>query len=308
MRRAIPLAAIMISLLAFGCGTKAQKHEDDARALRAAIPSVAAYWADHDTYAGMTLAALRSYDPSIADLSIVRVGQKTYCVESGTGDPHVFFDTQTFELMLGSCGDPKNGKPYESPSNESRDRSSESSDPGGQLLAAVPVIEVYHEEHNGYVGMTLAKLREWDPAIADISIASADRSGYCIELVSGDSQQTTFLRGPAGEPMPGSCSDQSAGESGEAPGTDDYSSWLESADATDLLRSSVPAIEAYRSDRNAYSGMTLAILRKQYGAVLPDLEIVSATEKTYCIEISVDGESAFKQGPAGDIKNGTCPT
>src|SRR6476661_11024289 len=51
--------------------------------LRAAIPSVEAFFSDHGTYAGMTVAALKaSYDQSI-DPSIVSLGTlsgTTYCV------------------------------------------------------------------------------------------------------------------------------------------------------------------------------------------------------------------------------------
>jgi hypothetical protein len=51
--------------------------------LRAAVPAIEAYAADHSGYAGMTIAALRKYDAGIADITIVRALRDTYCIESG---------------------------------------------------------------------------------------------------------------------------------------------------------------------------------------------------------------------------------
>jgi hypothetical protein len=53
--------------------------------LRAAVPAIEAYAADHKGYAGMTVAALRAYDAGIIDITIVRATRDTYCIESGTG-------------------------------------------------------------------------------------------------------------------------------------------------------------------------------------------------------------------------------
>ena len=53
--------------------------------LRNAVPALEAYWADHKTYAGVTVAALQKYDKSISDITIVRASRDTYCIESGTG-------------------------------------------------------------------------------------------------------------------------------------------------------------------------------------------------------------------------------
>jgi len=52
--------------------------------LRASIPAVEAWYADHGTYAGMAVDKLRTqYDYGIAlDLKIVRATKKAYCVES----------------------------------------------------------------------------------------------------------------------------------------------------------------------------------------------------------------------------------
>ena len=55
--------------------------------LRAAIPSVEAFFSDHGTYAGMTVAALKaSYDqsinPSIISLGTAAPSATTYCVQA----------------------------------------------------------------------------------------------------------------------------------------------------------------------------------------------------------------------------------
>jgi hypothetical protein len=53
--------------------------------LRAAVPAIEGYAADHGGYAGMTMAELRKYAPGLADINIVRASRETYCIESGTG-------------------------------------------------------------------------------------------------------------------------------------------------------------------------------------------------------------------------------
>ena len=207
MRRIAAIAAIMLPVMAVACGTAARKYEDAqaVNKLRKAVPSIEAYWVDHNTYAGATLAKLRTdYDPSIADISIVTVREKTYCIEAAYGDSHAFHKGPEGDFMLGSCSDPESGKPYNQSDN------------------------------------------------------SSDKSN--------------------------------------------------ASDPTMPLRASVPAIEAYYQDHTAYTGITLPKRRQQYDYGLPDIRVVHAQKETYCIEISVDCESAFKQWPTADIENGTCPT
>jgi prepilin-type N-terminal cleavage/methylation domain-containing protein len=51
--------------------------------LRTALPALATYYSDNDSYVGLTLAALRSYDQSIADgITVVSSAAATYCVRS----------------------------------------------------------------------------------------------------------------------------------------------------------------------------------------------------------------------------------
>jgi hypothetical protein len=51
--------------------------------LRASIPAIEAWNADHGTYAGATLNLLRkNYDYGLKDVLVVRADRKTYCIES----------------------------------------------------------------------------------------------------------------------------------------------------------------------------------------------------------------------------------
>ena len=203
MRRAAPLVAIVLSLLTVACGAKARE-SDDAQAaatLRAAHPAIAAYYQDHNTYAGMTPAKLRArYDSTVAKISIVKASKNAFCVEA-TGGSRVFMSGPVGELMLGSCDDPSGAKPYDPPQSI---ESSESLTPTQSLRASIPAIEAYHQDHNAYSGMTPAKLRkEYDSGLPNIEIVQAVQKAYCIEIeVDGE---RAFTAGPGGEIRPGTC-------------------------------------------------------------------------------------------------------
>jgi len=54
--------------------------------VRASIPAVEAYFADNNTYAGMTLAYLQStYDQGVKNIVITSASSTTYCVQSSVG-------------------------------------------------------------------------------------------------------------------------------------------------------------------------------------------------------------------------------
>jgi hypothetical protein len=50
--------------------------------VRAAIPALEAYNADHGSYRGATLRGLREYDLGVTGVRIVRATGTTYCLES----------------------------------------------------------------------------------------------------------------------------------------------------------------------------------------------------------------------------------
>jgi hypothetical protein len=56
------------------------------RELRVAIPSAEAYYADHGSYTGMTIAGLRRIDPEISpDVSVGLARANYYCLQVGFG-------------------------------------------------------------------------------------------------------------------------------------------------------------------------------------------------------------------------------
>jgi hypothetical protein len=72
--------------------------------VRAAIPALEAYNADHDGYAGATVAGLQqSYDAGVRDVTIVRAGAATYCIESGSGSTEFHKDGPASEILPGGC-------------------------------------------------------------------------------------------------------------------------------------------------------------------------------------------------------------
>jgi hypothetical protein len=50
--------------------------------VRAAIPALEAWHADHNTYAGATLAGLREYDQGVTGVEVVFATRDDYCLES----------------------------------------------------------------------------------------------------------------------------------------------------------------------------------------------------------------------------------
>ena len=214
MRRATPLAAIVLLLLAVACGAKTQKHEDtrahentlvrkQARAreqaavvanIRASVPAIEAYWSDNNTYSGMSRAKLRDIDPGIADLSIASARWRTYCIEAIAGESRAFKNGPAAEIMLGSCSDPKNGKHYDTTSPEDSSSSTAPPDATTALRASLAAIEAYHMDHNTYSGMTVSKLRKIDQGFPALKIVSAKKESYCVEItVDGAS---SFAKSP----------------------------------------------------------------------------------------------------------------
>jgi type IV pilus assembly protein PilA len=53
--------------------------------VRAAIPGVEAFYADNNTYSGLTLTALKGYDAGIKNILVIRATPASYCVQSTVG-------------------------------------------------------------------------------------------------------------------------------------------------------------------------------------------------------------------------------
>jgi prepilin-type N-terminal cleavage/methylation domain-containing protein len=79
----ILLAIAIPSYLSFrGRAEKAAAQAD----VRASIPGVEAYYADHNTYSSLTSAVLKaSYDQGIKNVAVIRATSASYCIESKVG-------------------------------------------------------------------------------------------------------------------------------------------------------------------------------------------------------------------------------
>jgi hypothetical protein len=107
MRRLIAFAALPFLLT--GCywhsgstGSSGYGGYDGETRVRAAIPALEAYNADHGTYRGVTLGALRQYDMGVTGVRIVRATATSYCLEStGSGAYHKV--GAAGEIVAGAC-------------------------------------------------------------------------------------------------------------------------------------------------------------------------------------------------------------
>src|SRR5713101_4090152 len=82
MRASIAVLAIVASLAA-GAGTaRAGQYTPFAKAMvRSAMPAIEAYYADHGTYAGITLAKLRKLDRNLSSIEIAWATKTGFCVQ-----------------------------------------------------------------------------------------------------------------------------------------------------------------------------------------------------------------------------------
>lgn len=198
MRR--PLV-VLFAVAAALPGSASPRTGDGAGYVRSAIPAIDVYYADHGTYVGLTVKAIRSIDPSVKHVSVRRATKARYCVQSTAGGTY-HFDGPQGPLRTGPCGRrgaavPPSPPPPVTPGTEA-------SSAMANLRGAFVAIEVYHYEHKTYVGMTVAKLRRIDAGLENIVIVRAMKNRYCIESTVGST--TYHLDGPGGSPAAGGCS------------------------------------------------------------------------------------------------------
>jgi hypothetical protein len=87
-------------------GTPVAVHtpEDSMYRVRAAVPAMEAYNADHSSgYTGATVKKLRAYDSSIRAVKIVRATARTYCIESTVGPWSAFKNGPPAPVRPGLC-------------------------------------------------------------------------------------------------------------------------------------------------------------------------------------------------------------
>jgi Tfp pilus assembly protein PilE len=72
--------------------------------VRAAIPAVEAFFADQNTYAGVTLGYLQStYDQGIKNITIPTASASTYCIQSVVGGKTWNKSGPAADLATGTC-------------------------------------------------------------------------------------------------------------------------------------------------------------------------------------------------------------
>jgi hypothetical protein len=86
-------------------GFKERGDASDAQAnVRAAVPAVEAYFADHGSYEGLSREQIAVYDPSAAsDVEIVRAGPESYCIESTEGAATASKRGPAADIVLEAC-------------------------------------------------------------------------------------------------------------------------------------------------------------------------------------------------------------
>jgi hypothetical protein len=166
--------------------------------VRNAIPAMEAWSVDHGTYKGATLAKLRrAYDRSLGHIRIRTATKRTYCVESTTR-PFAHKAGPGAEIRTGRCGqrgsvvdfDPTPPPPPPTTAEE-------------KIRYAIPAMEAYAADHNGYAGMTVAALHTYDETVSDLTIVRATRATYCVQSGSGDEQR--HKDGPGAPITAGAC-------------------------------------------------------------------------------------------------------
>src|SRR5919199_4153615 len=72
--------------------------------VRASIPAIEAYYADNNTYSGMTLAKLQSsYDQGVKNVSFGTLSATSYCVYSSVGQASFQKNGPGADIVVGSC-------------------------------------------------------------------------------------------------------------------------------------------------------------------------------------------------------------
>jgi hypothetical protein len=111
MSRVVIVSALC--LLVAGCGGGLRSGAFDAEPeppigayarLRAAVPALEAWYADHGTYRGATAVALRSrYDAGLEGVRIVSSDARGYCMEASQGQTTWSMRGPAGHIVLGRC-------------------------------------------------------------------------------------------------------------------------------------------------------------------------------------------------------------
>jgi type IV pilus assembly protein PilA len=80
-------------------------NESAAKAnVRASIPGIEAYYADNNSYSGMTLAGIQaSYDAGIKNITFGTLSATSYCVQSTVGQATFNKNGPSADIVTGAC-------------------------------------------------------------------------------------------------------------------------------------------------------------------------------------------------------------
>jgi hypothetical protein len=197
---AVPLLAAALLVLP-GCfylppvGGVSGGSSDEASAesnVRTAIPAIEAYHADNGTYAGMTVEGLRAtYDAGIGDVALVGpLSREAYCVESTVGEVTYAKPGPAAQIAPGPCGALVPLAPAHTDAEDA-------------VLAAVPLLQAYREEHGSYTGVDRVS-EVYGAPLGDVRVVVRKRGrAYCIEAPS--SGPSAHFDGPRGALASGPC-------------------------------------------------------------------------------------------------------
>jgi hypothetical protein len=174
--------------------------QERAYEVRGGIPPAIAYYYDNGfTWRGMTVAKLKRYDRELKNIVIRNATKKGFCILT-TKRPLVHFDGPRGKVRRGRCGERGAIVPYvPRPGSEPPPQTTAQK----RIRNAVPSIEAYNVDHDGYAGMTVAAIRRYDSSITDVRIVRATRATYCIESGTGTGQY--YKNGPGAEITRGEC-------------------------------------------------------------------------------------------------------
>jgi hypothetical protein len=200
----LPLAAALLALTgchdywgtsSSGSGSATYGSDASAESVRAAIPAIEAYRADHGSYAGLTVEVLRSYDNAIGDFSIVVAKKASYCIESTAGGTTYSYRGPIGPLAPVSCS--------EAPPAQLEEPPPPSYDAQTNVRAAIPAIEAYYADNGTYLGMNVDKLRQaYDAGLPDVKLVRVRKDSYCVESSVGE--ETWSYQNATG-PAPRAC-------------------------------------------------------------------------------------------------------
>lgn len=173
-----------------------------AAQVRSAIPAIEAYRADRGTYVGLTLAKIRSYDKSVRGVTVKRARKNSYCIQSTARGPVVHFAGPHGPVRRGRCG--VRGAVVPPPAKQAPPAPvGDAATAQRQLRAAIPAIEAYAADNDGYAGLTLEQIQSYDRGVAGITVVWSAQDAYCIESTVG--AETYHLHGPANPQAAGPC-------------------------------------------------------------------------------------------------------